>query len=138
MALYPTAARSKLKISCRDEVLISQALALCQSGLRWRELSPFETETTRSPRIDPQLNWEIATSFLLLNVLSFLSFLPSCRPPPKGRRLCWEVGKRFADSLHVCVALFDLVKAYLIVKRDLFVFCDQGFVYKVALERKLI
>lgn len=83
MASYSTAARFKLKISCRDEVLISQALALCQSGLRRRELSPFETETARSPCIDPQLNWEIATSFLLLNVLSFL--LAFLSPLPEGK-----------------------------------------------------
>lgn len=37
------------------------------------------------------------------------------------------------------MALFDLARAYLTLKRDLFVFfCDQGFVYNVVLERKLI
>lgn len=95
MAPYPTAARFKLKISCRDEVLISQALALCRVGFRRRELSPFERETMRSPRIDPQLNWEIATSFLLLNVLSFLSFLPSSPSTPKVVLASWEKVCRF-------------------------------------------
>lgn len=68
----------------------------------------------------------------------FVSFPFHLFPHLKGGRSRREVGRSFADSLHVRVALFDLVRAYLIVKRDLFVFCDRGFVYNVVLERKLI
>lgn len=101
--------------------------------VRQRELNPCGAGATRSPCIDPQLNWEL---FLLSNILPSLSFSPPS--PLKGGWPRWEVGSSFADSLHVRVALFDLVRAYLIVKGDLFVFCDRGFVYNVVLERKLI
>lgn len=68
----------------------------------------------------------------------FHSFPFHLLPHLKGGWSRWEVGRSFEDSPHVRVALFDLVRAYLIVKRDLFVFCDRGFVYNVVLERKLI
>lgn len=129
MASSLAVTRFKLKISCQGE-----ALVLCQPGLSGVSSAPVQQELPGAPFIDSQLNWEL---FLLSNIIFF--FFPfHLFPQLKGGWSRWEVGRGFADSLHVRVALFDLVRAYLIVKRDLFVFCDRGFVYNVVLERKLI
>lgn len=83
-------------------------------------------------------SWTGKFPLCLSHQIFFLSSLFHLFPHLQGGGPRWEVGRSFADSPHVRVALFDLVRAYLIVKRDLFVFCDRGFVYNVVLERKLI